>query len=197
MTGQVIAPIALDRDIIIDTALRLVKRDGLDRLTTRSLAGELGVKGPALYWHFSGKQALLTAMAGRIMQTALDNCSSAGGWREQLAALALMVREVILQQRDGAKILSTVTPDPITQIGILERLCRPLCDAGAQKAEALRAVAGLSGFVLGCVIYEQMDAIEPAGWEFSHEEAFTLGLEAHLAGISMTLFAADASSSRC
>jgi TetR/AcrR family tetracycline transcriptional repressor len=40
---------------------------GIDGLTVRLLAGRLGVKSPALYWHLRNKQELLDAMADFVV----------------------------------------------------------------------------------------------------------------------------------
>ena len=53
----------IDRAQVADTALRLLNEVGLDGLTLRAIAKELGVQAPALYWHFKNKQALLDEMA--------------------------------------------------------------------------------------------------------------------------------------
>ncbi|NUR85911.1 MAG: helix-turn-helix transcriptional regulator, partial [Nonomuraea sp.] len=53
---------SLDRELIVRTALRLLDEVGLEKLSLRRLAKELGAHPTALYWHFSGKQELLDAM---------------------------------------------------------------------------------------------------------------------------------------
>lgn len=58
----------LDRALVARTALDLLSDLGLDGLTLRAIATELGVKAPALYWHFKDKQALLDEMATEMMR---------------------------------------------------------------------------------------------------------------------------------
>src|ERR1700742_1611977 len=57
----------LERGKVVSAALRLLDEVGRDGLTTRRLAEDLGVRGPALYWHFENKQALTDAMAYQIL----------------------------------------------------------------------------------------------------------------------------------
>ncbi|MGH1560952.1 TetR family transcriptional regulator [Caulobacter segnis] len=45
---------------------------GVDALSTRAIADRLGVRQPALYWHFKNKQALLDALNGEIPARASD-----------------------------------------------------------------------------------------------------------------------------
>ena len=49
----------LTRRRILRAALRLIDRDGLDRLSMRKLGAALGVEGMALYRHVGNKQQLL------------------------------------------------------------------------------------------------------------------------------------------
>src|SRR5207253_7538085 len=66
----------LDRQTVARAALRLLDRAGLDGLTVRKLAGELGVQAPALYWHFRNKEELLEEMATTVFLDAVRD----SGW---------------------------------------------------------------------------------------------------------------------
>src|ERR1700752_1438349 len=56
----------LSKRAVVDRALKLADADGLDALTIRKLAQDLGVTPMALYWHFRSKEALLEGMAGGV-----------------------------------------------------------------------------------------------------------------------------------
>ena len=53
----------LQRDAIVAAARSLITTDGLEALSLRKLAAELGVTAPALYAHVRDKQDLLRALA--------------------------------------------------------------------------------------------------------------------------------------
>lgn len=53
----------LRRDTIVDAAREIVRSDGLDGLSLRRLAADLGVTAPALYAHVEDKRDLLRAVA--------------------------------------------------------------------------------------------------------------------------------------
>ena len=57
----------LSRDAILDRALAIADADGVDALSVRRLARELGVTPMALYWHFENKEALLHALGDRLL----------------------------------------------------------------------------------------------------------------------------------
>jgi TetR/AcrR family transcriptional regulator, tetracycline repressor protein len=56
----------LSRETVADGALALADAIGLEALTVRRLATELGVTPMALYWHFKNKEELLDGVADRI-----------------------------------------------------------------------------------------------------------------------------------
>ena len=56
----------LSKRTVVDRALKLADTDGLDGLTIRKLAQDLGVTPMALYWHFRSKEDLLEGMAEQV-----------------------------------------------------------------------------------------------------------------------------------
>src|SRR5947208_41076 len=56
----------LSREAVAEGALALADAEGLEAVTIRRLAQELGVTPMALYWHFKNKDELLSGVAGRI-----------------------------------------------------------------------------------------------------------------------------------
>jgi TetR/AcrR family tetracycline transcriptional repressor len=56
----------LSKRAVVERALKLADADGLDALTIRKLAQDLGVTPMALYWHFRSKDDLLEGMAEQV-----------------------------------------------------------------------------------------------------------------------------------
>src|SRR4051812_25198547 len=97
--------VTLDRATIVQTALALLDEVGMDGLSTRRLAAELGVKGPSLYWHFKNKNELLAHMAAVLFLDALpepDFTSADFDLDDWLIKGAHGLRRTALSRRDGA-----------------------------------------------------------------------------------------------
>jgi TetR/AcrR family transcriptional regulator, tetracycline repressor protein len=77
----------LTRATVVDQALALADKSGLDSLTIRKLATELGVTPMALYWHFRGKDELLNGLAERIWGEIDLTIDRAAPWTEQIRRL--------------------------------------------------------------------------------------------------------------
>jgi AcrR family transcriptional regulator len=56
----------LSEDVILDTALRILREEGLDAVTMRRLATELDTGPASLYVYISGRQELRNAMLDRV-----------------------------------------------------------------------------------------------------------------------------------
>jgi AcrR family transcriptional regulator len=62
----------LDREAVIDSALRFADEEGLEAISFRRLAEQFEVTPMALYWHFKDKEELLGSLADRLWQQAAD-----------------------------------------------------------------------------------------------------------------------------
>jgi AcrR family transcriptional regulator len=58
----------VSRDVVVDTALRLVENDDISALTMRRLAAELGTAVTAIYWHVGNRDALLDLLVDRLLE---------------------------------------------------------------------------------------------------------------------------------
>jgi TetR/AcrR family transcriptional regulator, tetracycline repressor protein len=151
--------LAIDRDLVVRTALRLLDEDGLDRLSLRRLAAELQVKAPALYWHFESKRALMDHMADTILTPVaaeLDGPADPADWPLWLARTADALRARLLAHPDGAQLALGVNLARAPALArIVERTVEVLHGAGFGLADASRAAATFIWFVVGRTVEEQ------------------------------------------
>src|ERR1700690_133488 len=77
----------LTRDAVTERALALADKTGLEGLTIRKLATELGVTPMALYWHFRGKDELLEGLIDRVWGEIDITVDPAAPWPAQLRGL--------------------------------------------------------------------------------------------------------------
>lgn len=76
----------LSREVVADRALALADAEGLDAVTIRRLATELGVTPMALYWHFRTKEDLLAGLGDRVLDT-VTVPERTGRWDDDLRAV--------------------------------------------------------------------------------------------------------------
>ncbi len=139
---------------MVDGAIAILDEYGLADLTMRRLAGSLEVQPGALYWHFPNKQALLGAVADRILAP-MDDPIEATEWSGQITELAHRLRDRLLSYRDGAELVSATYASRLTTNKGRERLAGAAIRAGMPRHEAELAAYTLLHYVLGQTVDEQ------------------------------------------
>ena len=94
---------------VVEGALALAEAEGLEAVTIRRLARELGVTPMALYWHFRSKDELLEGVAARIFEEIDLSVDASATWPEQLRALLGSMLGVLRAYPSAAILLSTRT----------------------------------------------------------------------------------------
>ncbi|WP_437109522.1 TetR/AcrR family transcriptional regulator C-terminal domain-containing protein [Streptomyces scopuliridis] len=159
-----VATTRLDRALVARTALRLLNEVGLEGLTLRAIAAELGVKAPALYWHFKDKQALLDEMATEMFRRMAADLPaiSAPDWRDGLTAAMRGLRGHLLRYRDGAKVYSGTHFTDTGYAATMDAQLRGLTESGFTPRTAARAWFTAYSYTIGYVIEEQSMGPAPA-----------------------------------
>jgi AcrR family transcriptional regulator len=160
----------LSRDRILEAALRLAERDGLDALSMRRLAQELDVWPMSIYRYFQDKEALLDAL-GEAAAARIQAPSGSGPWRARLSRLLTQAREVFATHPAGSRLRLGDATAHGAGLDILR-------GAGFREDEAERAWAALLGYTAGAAALDADDA----GFEY--------GLERLLDGLAGRLPAA-------
>ncbi|GEL97742.1 TetR/AcrR family transcriptional regulator C-terminal domain-containing protein [Cellulomonas terrae] len=184
----------LDRERIVRRALDLLDEVGLDGLTLRRLASDLGVQAAALYWHVPSKAALLdemaTTMLRDLIEQANDELAALAGepWQDCVLLSADRFRAALLARRDGARVFSGTYLTDERLAGWVELPLSILVDAGFPTADATRAWGTLLAFVQGFAVEEQA---QPPGAGADVDERFAFGVDVIVRGLESRLAAAD------
>jgi AcrR family transcriptional regulator len=96
----------LSKAAVVDRALKLADADGLEALTIRKLATDLGVTPMALYWHFRSKEELLDGVAERVWGEIDVNVDTSAPWSAQLRGLVESLVSVLRGHPSAPKLLS-------------------------------------------------------------------------------------------
>ena len=77
----------LTKQAVVDRALALGDAEGLEALTIRRIATELGVTPMALYWHFRNKEELLAGLADQIWSELDTDVDPSAPWDMQMRGI--------------------------------------------------------------------------------------------------------------
>ncbi|WP_240746884.1 TetR/AcrR family transcriptional regulator [Cryptosporangium phraense] len=95
---------ALSYDQIVDAALRVLDAEGVDAMSMRRVAQELGTGAASLYAHVDNKDDLIDAVMDRIFSE-VEIPEPTGDLRQDLLRLLYVTRDVLATHRDAAKAL--------------------------------------------------------------------------------------------
>jgi AcrR family transcriptional regulator len=141
------------REAILTAALRLVDREGLEGLTMRSLAAELGVVPMAAYRHFANKGELLDALLEDVTAT-VDLGDGTAGWRDTARHLAASIRTTLLGHPGVVPALVNRPSLGPSAIRLTEVLYAALRRDGFAAPDLELSANLVFGYVLGFVAFE-------------------------------------------
>ncbi len=155
---------AITREALAAAGLAVLRRDGLDALSMRKVAAELGVRAASLYWHVQDKEELLDLLADSLLWDA-RKLTTQGPWDVRLREMAVAYRCHLHANRDSARIMAgRLVPGP-NLIYVLDTMLGWLREAGFSPADAARATRTIATHVQGFVLQEQLpiSALEAHG----------------------------------
>ena len=145
---------SLTRDDVIEGALQIVDRHGLEALTMPALARHLGTGVMTLYGHIDNKADLVDALADRVLAGIEPVDTSSQDWQQSLAAWMRHLRQVLLRHPALGAVLAArglTTPSVFHHLeaclGVLRR-----ADIGPQTA--VEIYYALLTYTLGFVAWE-------------------------------------------
>lgn len=143
------------RSDVVDKAAQLLDDYGIADLTMRRLARELGLTPGALYWHFADKQALLGAVADRILASTAT--TQDGPWVQRVHLICTGLRNALLSTTDGAELVSASFAAGKSELmtELLDRLTAAAAEAGIDSSHADLAARSVLYYVLGFTADEQ------------------------------------------
>lgn len=154
----------LSATVIAAAAVELADRTGLDGLTMRRLAGELGVATAALYRYFGDREELLAAMIDRVLADPPPPPGELSGWRERLRYEAQREWQLYRNHPWVLPVLARVRP-PLGP-GLLDTLERALAafdDVDLPRTELMSAYLSYSALVQGLALLWSSERIDRLG----------------------------------
>lgn len=147
---------ALDLDRIVAAALAVLDAEGVDALSMRRLANELGVSAALLYHYVTDKDELLDLVLDEVLsEVPLERSAD---WRHDLQQLAGNIHAALTSHRDVARIAITrVVPSGHHGLRVAEALLDCLRRAGLPDDHLSYAADATSALVQGFAIEHSLD----------------------------------------
>jgi len=157
--------------LIVETALRILDAQGIDAITVRHVALQLGTGAASLYAHVSGKDELLELLLDRVVGEIKLPPSDAADWQEQLKELAREAKRVLVRHRGIARVVIAVIPTGPSALTVSDRMLAILRAGGVPDQVAAYGLDLLSLYFTASALEDSIRAEElsdkdggPEGW---------------------------------
>ncbi|WP_051765875.1 TetR/AcrR family transcriptional regulator C-terminal domain-containing protein [Streptomyces sp. NRRL F-5135] len=145
---------AFSREAITAAAVALADAEGLDAVTMRRVASQVGAGAMSLYSYAPDKETLLELMVDHVSGEPPLTTPLTGDWRTDLKAIACLQRALMLRHPWLPAALATRRTSGPNTLAFLERALAALRPTGLDGAAKLEVFAQLTGFVAGHVAHE-------------------------------------------
>ena len=154
-TNEVRTREPLTRERVIDAALRVMDAEGLEAVTMRRIAREVGVEAMSLYHHVEDKEDLLDGICERVMAD-FEYPEQTDDWRENCRRGARAWRR-LLQQHPSVMVLFAEQRGPIRSVDSMrptEFALNVLRSSGLSDRDTAQAFHAFGGYIQGFVMME-------------------------------------------
>ena len=177
----------LSRDRILQAALALADKEGIQELSMRRLGRALGVEAMSLYNHVAGKDDLLDGLVDLVFAEIEFPCDK-GAWKVAMRRRAISAREALARHRWAIALMESRTSPGPANLRHHDSVLGCLRGAGFSVALAGHAYSALDSYIYGFALEQASlpfdtgeQAAEVAG---SIMRAFASGEYPHLAEIA-------------
>jgi AcrR family transcriptional regulator len=141
------------REAALKAAVRIADTHGLEELSMRRLARELGCEAMSLYHHFAHKEAILDGMVEHVFEQ-FEAPHSGAPWRSALRKRMHSMRRALLRHPWAVRLLDSRTTPSLVTLAHHDAVLGVLRAAGFSVPLSAVAYALLDSFVYGFVVTE-------------------------------------------
>ncbi|MFD9533328.1 TetR/AcrR family transcriptional regulator C-terminal domain-containing protein [Streptomyces sp. NPDC060010] len=138
----------LNRERVLRAAIALADDGGIESLSMRKLAQELGVVPMALYKHVPNKEQLLDGMVDTVVAR-IDLPASGSGWKDVVRGRVLSARRVLLRHRWAAQVIESRTGPTPAVLEYLDSMIGTFRDGGFSVDLTHHAMHAMGSRLLG------------------------------------------------
>ncbi|WP_369027750.1 mycofactocin system transcriptional regulator MftR2 [Nocardia farcinica] len=137
----------LSESEIVEAALRVVREDGVEKLSMRRLSRELGVSPMAPYYYVADKRELLDLVASAALTGVRTPPRESGPWQQRLRELVDQIDEKLRRHTGLGDIL--IEQMLGKQLDLIAAIMGILADAGFGDRDVLAAYATVHTYLFG------------------------------------------------
>ena len=145
----------LSKERVLRAAVELADREGIDALSMRRLAKDLGVEAMSLYNHVANKDEILVGMID-LVTSEVDDPSTEGGldWKTAIRRSAISTHDAFIRHRWSCPLMMKVAAMIPSRMRWMESLLRTLREAGFSPNLTHHAYHALDAHIVGFTLWQ-------------------------------------------
>ncbi|MGH2358727.1 MAG: TetR/AcrR family transcriptional regulator [Candidatus Limnocylindria bacterium] len=149
----------MSRDRVLHAALRLADRRGIESLTMRNLARELGVEAMTLYYYVPNKDAVLEGIAD-LVASEIELPDPGPDWKTATRQRALSAHQVLIRHPWSSMLWMRVNIGP-ARMRYMDSALRGFREAGLSPAMTELAFHAVENHIVGYTLQEMSFTLPP------------------------------------
>ncbi len=150
----------LSRELVLETAVKLADRGGLESLSMRKLGQELGVEAMALYYHFANKDEVIDGMVDLVFSE-VDLPIGGADWKTAMRRRAFSLRDVLLRHRWALGLMESRRKPGPANLRHHDAVIGSLLSAGLDMPTIAHAYSLLDSYIYGFALFAMNLPFDP------------------------------------
>ncbi len=147
------ARVPLSRDRVLEAAMRLADAGGIESLTMRRLAQELGVEAMTLYYHVANKDDILNGIVDNVVRE-FELPTRSGDWKAEIRRMAMSAYEVLLRHPWAANLVLSASGISPARLRYMDSILRSVREAGFSAEMTDHAYHAIESHIMGFTLWE-------------------------------------------
>ena len=156
-------PKSLTNEQIAAAALAVIDRDGLEALSMRAVAGELGMGTMSLYRYVQDRDELERLIVELILDAVDPELPSRASWSKRIAILVERIREAVGDHPSVVPLLLVQRHTALGSVRSAEAVMRALADGGFTGKRRVIAFRTLLSYLMGAIQVEHLGPLSGHG----------------------------------
>jgi AcrR family transcriptional regulator len=145
--------VRLSRERVLRAAISIADEGGLEALSMRKLALELGVEAMSLYYYVANKDEILDGILNFVI-TEFELAIGGPDWKAAIRRSAISAHDVLMRHPWACNLMMSVKRVAPARMRYMEALLRRLREAGFSARMTHHAYHALDSHIIGSTLWE-------------------------------------------
>jgi len=147
------ARVPLSRDRVLRAAIGIADEGGLESLSMRKLAQELGVEAMSIYYYVANKDEILDGILNFVI-TEFELAVGGPDWKAAIRRSAVSAHDVLMRHPWACNLMMSVKRVAPARMRYMESLLRRLREAGFSANMTHHAYHALDSHIIGSTLWQ-------------------------------------------